>query len=65
MITEAATVIEFLGEVPFSIPSQFLPTDPEVKVRFPVLPDFLKSSPSGTGSTQSREYNYAVAWKKK
>jgi hypothetical protein len=33
------------------------PTDPEVLVRFPELPDFLRSSGSGTGSTQSREYN--------
>jgi hypothetical protein len=24
---------------------------------FPTLPDFLRSSGSGTGSTQSREYN--------
>jgi hypothetical protein len=31
-------------------------TDPEVRVRFPALPDFL-SSGSGTGSTQPREYN--------
>jgi hypothetical protein len=35
---------------------EFLPTDPEVRVRFPALPDFL-SSGSGTGSTQPREYN--------
>jgi hypothetical protein len=26
-------------------------------MRFPALPDFLKSSGSGTGSTQPREYN--------
>jgi hypothetical protein len=35
--------------------SGFLATDPEVRVRFPVLPDFLRSSGSGTGSTQPRE----------
>jgi hypothetical protein len=29
----------------------------EVWVRFPTLPDFLRSSGSGTGSTQPREYN--------
>jgi hypothetical protein len=29
--------------------SEFLATDPEVRVRFPVLPDFLRSSGSGTG----------------
>ena len=27
------------------------------RVRFPALPDFLSSSGSGTGSTQSRELN--------
>jgi hypothetical protein len=26
-------------------------------VRFPALPDFLRSSGSGTGSNESREYN--------
>jgi hypothetical protein len=35
--------------------SEFLTTDPEVRVRFPALPDFLKSR-SGTGSTQPREH---------
>jgi hypothetical protein len=34
-----------------------LATNPELRVRFPVLPDFLRSSGSGTGSTQPREYN--------
>jgi hypothetical protein len=29
-----------------------LATDPEVRVRFPTLPDFLRSSGSGTWSTQ-------------
>jgi hypothetical protein len=37
--------------------SEFLATDPEVRVRFPAQPDFLRSSGSGTGSTQPREYN--------
>jgi hypothetical protein len=36
---------------------EVLATDPEVRDRFPALPDFLRSSKSGTGSTQSREYN--------
>jgi hypothetical protein len=27
------------------------------RVRFPAVPDFLRSSGSGTGSTQPREYN--------
>jgi hypothetical protein len=31
-------------------------TDPDVRVRFPLLPDFLRSNGSGTGSTQPREY---------
>jgi hypothetical protein len=30
----------------------FLAANPEVRVRFPALPDFLSSSGSGTGSTQ-------------
>jgi hypothetical protein len=37
--------------------SEFLATDPEVLVRFPALPDFLRSSGSGSGFTQPREYN--------
>jgi hypothetical protein len=35
---------------------EFLATDPEVGVRFEALPDFLRSSGSGTRSTQPREY---------
>jgi hypothetical protein len=50
--------------------SEFLATDPEARVRFPALPDFLKekkekkenSSGSGTGSTQPREYNWGATW---
>jgi hypothetical protein len=34
--------------------SEFLATDPEVRVQFPALPNFLRSSGSGTGSTQPR-----------
>jgi hypothetical protein len=37
--------------------SEFLATDPEVWVRFPALPDFLRSSGSGTGYTLPLEYN--------
>jgi hypothetical protein len=36
---------------------EFLATDPEARVRFPALPDFLRSSGSRTVSTQPREYN--------
>jgi hypothetical protein len=45
--------------------TKFLATDPEVRVRFPALPVFLRSSGSGTGSTQPREYKWGAAWKKK
>jgi hypothetical protein len=45
--------------------SEFLATDPEVRDRLPALPDFLRSSGSGTGSTQPREYNWGATWKKK
>jgi hypothetical protein len=37
--------------------SEFLAMDPEVQVRFPALPDFLRNSGSGTGFPQPREYN--------
>jgi hypothetical protein len=33
-------------------------------VRFPELPDVLRSSGSGTGSTQPREYNSGATGKK-
>jgi hypothetical protein len=45
--------------------SEFQATNPEVRVRFPALSDFLRSSGSGTGSTQPREYNSGATWKKK
>jgi hypothetical protein len=41
----------------FVIWSEFLATDPVDRVLFPALPLFLRSSGSGTGSTQPREYN--------
>jgi hypothetical protein len=49
---------------PISKQNKLLTTDPEVRVRFPALPDFLRSSGSGTGSTQ-HEYKWEDAWKKK
>jgi hypothetical protein len=42
--------------------SEFLATDPEARVRFSALPDFLRSSGSGTGSTQPHEYNSPPLW---
>jgi hypothetical protein len=33
------------------------------RVRFPALPDFPRSSGSGTGSTQSRVDNWGATWK--
>jgi hypothetical protein len=43
--------------------SEFLATDSEDRVRFLVLPDFLRSSGSGSGSTQPREYRWGATWK--
>jgi hypothetical protein len=43
--------------------SEFFATDPVARVRFPALPE-KKSSESGTGSTQPREYNWGATWKK-
>jgi hypothetical protein len=34
------------------------------RIRFPALPDFLRYSGSGTGSTHPREYNWGATWKK-
>jgi hypothetical protein len=53
---------------PFAWPDRFcgqVATDPKVRVRFSALPDFLRSSRSGTGSTQPRECNLGATWKKK
>jgi hypothetical protein len=43
--------------VPFPAGIVVRATDPEVRVPFPALPYFLRSSGSGTGSTQPRDYN--------
>jgi hypothetical protein len=42
-----------------------LAADLEVRVRFPSLPDFLRSSRFRTESAQLREYNWGATWKKK
>jgi hypothetical protein len=44
--------------------SEFLATDTEVRVRLSALPDFLKSSGSGTKSTQPRECNWGALERK-
>jgi hypothetical protein len=36
-----------------------------LRVRFPALPDFLRSNGFGTGSTQPREYNWEAIWMEK
>jgi hypothetical protein len=48
MAWETASVVKW---------SKFLATDPEIRVRFPALPDFLRSSGFLTGSVQHHEYN--------
>jgi hypothetical protein len=35
------------------------------RVRFSALPNFLRSSGSGTGTTQPREYNWGAIWMEK
>jgi hypothetical protein len=40
--------------------SEFLAAYPKVRVGFPAVPDFPRSSGSGTGSTQPREYTRGV-----
>jgi hypothetical protein len=35
------------------------------RVRYPALPDFLRSSGSGTGSSQPREDNWGATWMEK
>jgi hypothetical protein len=44
------------GPTLWSRGQEFLATDPEVQVRFSAIPELLRSSGSGTGSTQPREY---------
>jgi hypothetical protein len=45
--------------------SEFLAIDPEARIRFPELSEFLRSSGSGTGFTQYHEYNWGDTWNKK
>jgi hypothetical protein len=56
--------VRFCSQPLWSSGQEFLATDPEVRVRYPALLDFLKSSRSGTRSTQPREYNWGATWKK-
>jgi hypothetical protein len=41
------------------VPTEFVATDLDLRLRFPALPDFMRSSGSGTGFTQPREDNGA------
>jgi hypothetical protein len=45
--------------------SEFLAIDPEIRVRFPALSDFLRSSGSRTGCTQLCQYNWGATWSRK
>jgi hypothetical protein len=40
------------------------PTNPEVRVPFPALPDILRGSGSGTGCNQPPEYNWGALERK-
>jgi hypothetical protein len=44
---------------------EFLVIDPEVRVRFPALPDFMRSSEPETRSTRPHECNWGATWKKR
>jgi hypothetical protein len=44
--------------------SEFLATDPDVRVLFLALPNFPRSSGSETGAAKPRECNWGAAWKK-
>jgi hypothetical protein len=59
--------IDYVAYVAFVTPlwsrgQEFLATGPEVRVRFPKLPDFLRSSGSETVFTYPREYNLGMTW---
>jgi hypothetical protein len=47
----------YIERLPLWSAGQFLATDPEVRVRFQALPDFLTNDGSGTGPSQPRAYN--------
>jgi hypothetical protein len=44
--------------------SEFLAINPKVRIRFPALPDFLRSIGSGMGSTQPRQHKGGVTRRK-
>jgi hypothetical protein len=55
----------FFNDLLCGLVASVLATDPEIRVQLPALPNFLRSSVSGTGSTQPREYKWRATWKKK
>jgi hypothetical protein len=56
-VTSDMLYVNFENKITVVTWSEFLTTDPDVRVLFPELPHFLRSSVSGTGSTQPRECN--------
>jgi hypothetical protein len=54
------TMLYYLCDRLCGLVVRVLATDPEARVRFPALSE--KSSGSGTGSTQPREYNWGATW---
>jgi hypothetical protein len=50
-------IIYVLDDLLCGVVVEFLATDRKLLIRFLELPDFLRSSGSGMGSTQPREYN--------
>jgi hypothetical protein len=59
------TIVIIMGPPLWSSGQSFWLQIQRSRVRFPVLPDFLRSRGSGMGSTQPREDNWRAIWMKK